>query len=175
MTRCFMKGFTRIDAKGEAAFCPDLTALCSLHRCRPRCTAEGITHIDAKGDGRHFISNGKDQAVKLWDLRRCHSQADLARGVSSMRGLPRYQWCVQKTLNLEPSTAVPSAQRCSARRLFHARPAPPPVVRLQNLNSKPPAAASAVVICIDTESTRLGSWLGSDAWSVPRLGVRQSA
>jgi DDB1- and CUL4-associated factor 11 len=55
--------------------------------------AEGVTHIDAKGDGRHFISNGKDQAVKLWDLRRCHSQADLARGVASMRGLPRYQWC----------------------------------------------------------------------------------
>lgn len=56
-------------------------------------SAEGVTHIDAKGDGRHFISNGKDQAVKLWDMRRSHSQMDLVHGVASMRGLPRYQWC----------------------------------------------------------------------------------
>ena len=32
---------------------------------------EGITHIDSKGDGRHLISNGKDQACKLWDIRKC--------------------------------------------------------------------------------------------------------
>ncbi|KAK9810228.1 hypothetical protein WJX72_007006 [[Myrmecia] bisecta] len=30
---------------------------------------EGITHIDPKGDGRYFISNCKDQSIKLWDLR----------------------------------------------------------------------------------------------------------
>lgn len=52
-----------------------------------------MTSLDPKGDGRHFISNGKDQAVKLWDLRRSHGQADLTRGVSSMRGLPHFQWC----------------------------------------------------------------------------------
>lgn len=30
---------------------------------------EGITAIDVREDGRHIISNGKDQALKLWDVR----------------------------------------------------------------------------------------------------------
>lgn len=37
---------------------------------------EGITYVSAKGDGRYVISNGKDQAVRLWDLRKMHSSAD---------------------------------------------------------------------------------------------------
>jgi WD repeat-containing protein 23 len=28
---------------------------------------EGITTVAAKGDGRYIISNGKDQALRLWD------------------------------------------------------------------------------------------------------------
>ncbi|KAI0031259.1 WD40-repeat-containing domain protein [Vararia minispora EC-137] len=31
---------------------------------------EGITYVSAKGDGRYVISNGKDQALRLWDLRK---------------------------------------------------------------------------------------------------------
>ncbi|KAF9245903.1 WD40 repeat-like protein [Melanogaster broomeanus] len=31
---------------------------------------EGITNVSAKGDGRYVISNGKDQALRLWDLRK---------------------------------------------------------------------------------------------------------
>lgn len=69
--------------------------LSNSSKFRASITAEGVTSLDPKGDGRHFISNGKDQTVKLWDLRRAHSQADLARGVTSMRGLPRFQWCVK--------------------------------------------------------------------------------
>lgn len=30
---------------------------------------EGITFVAPKGDGRYCLSNGKDQAMKLWDLR----------------------------------------------------------------------------------------------------------
>jgi hypothetical protein len=30
----------------------------------------GITYVDTRQDGRYFISNGKDQSVKLWDVRR---------------------------------------------------------------------------------------------------------
>ncbi|KAL8171326.1 hypothetical protein V2J09_023130 [Rumex salicifolius] len=31
---------------------------------------EGVTSIDSRGDGRYFISNGKDQTTKLWDIRK---------------------------------------------------------------------------------------------------------
>jgi len=31
---------------------------------------QGITHISPKGDGRHLISNGKDQVIRLWDIRK---------------------------------------------------------------------------------------------------------
>ncbi len=30
---------------------------------------DGITYIDSKGDGRHLITNCKDQTIKLWDMR----------------------------------------------------------------------------------------------------------
>lgn len=36
---------------------------------------EGLTYIDSKGDGRYIISNGKDQSMKLWDLRTAMSTA----------------------------------------------------------------------------------------------------
>ncbi|KAE8686135.1 LEC14B protein [Hibiscus syriacus] len=34
---------------------------------------EGITFVDSRGDGRYFISNGKDQTIKLWDIRKMSS------------------------------------------------------------------------------------------------------
>ncbi|KAK0465467.1 WD40-repeat-containing domain protein [Desarmillaria tabescens] len=37
---------------------------------------EGITYVSAKGDGRYVISNGKDQALRLWDLRKMRSSLD---------------------------------------------------------------------------------------------------
>ncbi|KAF7818270.1 LEC14B protein [Senna tora] len=37
---------------------------------------EGITFIDSRGDGRYFISNGKDQTIKLWDIRKMSSNAN---------------------------------------------------------------------------------------------------
>lgn len=36
---------------------------------------EGVTCIDSRGDGRYFISNGKDQTTKLWDIRKMSSKA----------------------------------------------------------------------------------------------------
>ncbi|KAJ7757545.1 WD40 repeat-like protein [Mycena metata] len=38
---------------------------------------EGITYVSAKGDGRYVISNGKDQKLRLWDLRKMRSNQDL--------------------------------------------------------------------------------------------------
>ncbi|KAE8150497.1 WD40-repeat-containing domain protein [Aspergillus avenaceus] len=36
---------------------------------------EGLTYIDSKGDGRYVLSNGKDQNMKLWDLRKMMTTA----------------------------------------------------------------------------------------------------
>nr|XP_042908146.1 DDB1- and CUL4-associated factor 11 isoform X2 [Parasteatoda tepidariorum] len=30
---------------------------------------DGLTYVDSKGDGRHLITNSKDQTIKLWDMR----------------------------------------------------------------------------------------------------------
>jgi len=37
---------------------------------------EGITYVSAKGDGRYVVSNGKDQAMRLWDLRKMRSHSE---------------------------------------------------------------------------------------------------
>lgn len=47
---------------------------------------EGITFIDSRGDGRYLISNGKDQAIKLWDIRKMSSNASCNLGFRS------YEW-----------------------------------------------------------------------------------
>ncbi|KDQ63158.1 hypothetical protein JAAARDRAFT_147176 [Jaapia argillacea MUCL 33604] len=41
---------------------------------------EGITNVSAKGDGRYIISNGKDQALRLWDLRKMLSSGKVDTG-----------------------------------------------------------------------------------------------
>lgn len=43
---------------------------------------EGITNVSAKGDGRYIISNGKDQALWLWDLRKMCSNEDFDNGAN---------------------------------------------------------------------------------------------
>ncbi|KAH8835624.1 WD40-repeat-containing domain protein [Flagelloscypha sp. PMI_526] len=37
---------------------------------------QGITYVSSKGDGRYVLSNGKDQAARLWDLRKMCSNKD---------------------------------------------------------------------------------------------------
>lgn len=39
--------------------------------------SEGITFIDTKDDGTYLISNGKDQTIKLWDLRKMKNASDV--------------------------------------------------------------------------------------------------
>jgi WD repeat-containing protein 23 len=51
---------------------------------------EGVAHLDSKGDGRYFISNGKDQAVKLWDMRAARSSEEAAR--LPREGVPSFHW-----------------------------------------------------------------------------------
>nr|XP_043637322.1 LEC14B protein [Erigeron canadensis] len=47
---------------------------------------EGITHLDSRNDGRYFISNGKDQTIKLWDIRKMSPNA------IHTPGFRNYEW-----------------------------------------------------------------------------------
>jgi WD repeat-containing protein 23 len=40
---------------------------------------EGLTYVDSKGDGRYVLSNGKDQTMKLWDIRKMVSTEHFSR------------------------------------------------------------------------------------------------
>ena len=41
-----------------------------LHRYCTVGHVDGITYIDPRRDGRHLITNSKDQSIKLWDIRK---------------------------------------------------------------------------------------------------------
>ncbi|CAK9272814.1 unnamed protein product [Sphagnum jensenii] len=53
---------------------------------------EGITFIDSRGDGRYFISNGKDQTIKLWDIRKMTSGSASSRGSKHQQKIPTFRW-----------------------------------------------------------------------------------
>ncbi|XP_074292313.1 LEC14B homolog [Silene latifolia] len=63
----------------DDTFCKVWDRRCLNARGRPAGTLvghlEGITFIDSRGDGRYLISNGKDQTIKLWDIRKMSSNS----------------------------------------------------------------------------------------------------
>jgi WD repeat-containing protein 23 len=61
---------------------------------------EGITNVSAKGDGRYIISNGKDQALRLWDLRKMCSNEDFDNGANRDYRLHGFDYrCVDSGLS----------------------------------------------------------------------------
>jgi WD repeat-containing protein 23 len=59
---------------------------------------EGITNVSAKGDGRYVISNGKDQSLRLWDLRKMCSSEDFDKAAGRSYKLRGYDYrCVDKS------------------------------------------------------------------------------
>lgn len=48
---------------------------------------DGITFIDSRGDDRYFLSNSKDQTIKLWDIRNFATE----KGIESTRNSVRHQ------------------------------------------------------------------------------------
>lgn len=53
---------------------------------------EGVTGLDSKKDGRYFISNSKDQALKLWDLRQGMTSNIAARRYGDFSTGYDYRW-----------------------------------------------------------------------------------
>jgi WD repeat-containing protein 23 len=55
----------------------------------------GITYIDPRGDGRHLITNSKDQTIKLWDARVFSSkdaQEEAQMAVTCTNNSWDYRW-----------------------------------------------------------------------------------
>lgn len=48
--------------------------------------------MSAKGDGRYVISNGKDQALRLWDLRKMRTNEEYEGVVKDFYGLRGYDY-----------------------------------------------------------------------------------
>lgn len=53
---------------------------------------EGITYVSAKGDGRYIISNGKDQALRLWDLRKMRTSYEFEEVESRHYGVHNFDY-----------------------------------------------------------------------------------
>ncbi|KAG8835599.1 hypothetical protein FRC17_002191 [Serendipita sp. 399] len=53
---------------------------------------EGITYVAPKGDGRYVISNGKDQTLKLWDLRKMAPFSKFMEVRSEDYGIPDFDY-----------------------------------------------------------------------------------
>ncbi|KAG2697212.1 hypothetical protein I3760_07G096200 [Carya illinoinensis] len=74
----------------DDTFCKVWDRRCFVARDKPAGVLmghlEGITFIDSRGDGRYLISNGKDQSIKLWDIRGMSSNARCNPGFKS------YEW-----------------------------------------------------------------------------------
>lgn len=62
---------------------------------------EGITNVSAKGDGRYLISNGKDQALRLWDLRKMRSSAEYDKVKDDYYGIPNFDYRCVLCVSLE--------------------------------------------------------------------------
>lgn len=64
---------------------------------------DGITYIEPRGDGRHFLSNSKDQTIKLWDVRSFSSedgQEETRKAVGSNHWDYRWQKVPSKCMYL---------------------------------------------------------------------------
>jgi hypothetical protein len=48
--------------------------------------------VSAKGDGRYVISNGKDQALRLWDLRKMRTNAEYESVMEENYGIPGFDY-----------------------------------------------------------------------------------
>jgi len=57
---------------------------------------EGITFVSSKGDGRYVITNGKDQTLKLWDIRMMMERTEFDKMVrKDYNSGFDYRWMVQ--------------------------------------------------------------------------------
>ncbi|XP_056170965.1 LEC14B protein isoform X2 [Syzygium oleosum] len=90
-TVCFADGSGHMIYSGsDDTYCKVWDRRCLSARNKPAGVLmghlEGITFIDSRGDGRYFISNGKDQTIKLWDIGKMGSD------ITCRPGFRNHEW-----------------------------------------------------------------------------------
>ncbi|XP_071577844.1 DDB1- and CUL4-associated factor 11 [Temnothorax nylanderi] len=93
---------------------------------------DGITYIDSRGDSRYFITNSKDQSIKLWDTRvfsSCRAQQNVRQLIERQDWDYRWQPVPQRLWErgfLEGDTSVMTYYGHSVRKtLIRCRFSPP--------------------------------------------------
>lgn len=70
---------------------------------------EGITFVSSKGDGRYVITNGKDQTLKLWDIRMMMERVEFDKMVrKDYNSGFDYRWMVPSLLVFGDFVVFPS-------------------------------------------------------------------
>ncbi len=62
---------------------------------------EGLTHVDSKNDGRFLITQGKDQCIKLWDVRRATKTSNLPDPPKDLGWDYRYEAYPGRAMNID--------------------------------------------------------------------------
>jgi len=98
-TVCFMDENTNVLASGADDGLVKIWDRRSLREDSPKPVGvlaghvDGIAYISPKGDGRHLISNSKDQSIKLWDLRKFSDKSTIEQGLKAVSGQRwDYRW-----------------------------------------------------------------------------------
>uniref|UniRef100_A0A452XTY3 Uncharacterized protein n=1 Tax=Aegilops tauschii subsp. strangulata TaxID=200361 RepID=A0A452XTY3_AEGTS len=83
VTEADVNAVTFADESSDVLYSGSDDSLCKVwdRRCHKRTKPvgvlaghlDGVTFIDSRGDGHYFISNCKDQTIKLWDIRKLSS------------------------------------------------------------------------------------------------------
>jgi len=96
---CFVDGTTHVVASGADDGLCKIWDRRALRENDPQPVGvlaghtDGITYIDPRGDGRHLITNSKDQSIKLWDIRKFSQPEALEESRRAVSGQSwDYRW-----------------------------------------------------------------------------------
>ena len=71
---------------------------------------EGITHLSSQGDSLHLISNGKDQSMKYWDIRKAYEYTKI-KEMPPLRRVKYFDYRYMKYPQLQPKHPLDSSVR----------------------------------------------------------------
>jgi WD40 repeat protein len=99
---------------------------------------QGITSLASKGDGRHLLTNSKDQSAKVWDMRRTCQPKDALGATKTPNGEWDYRWA-----RFQPRTTM--TQQCVSEKQIAEDLARAQAARQQAAAAASSAASSSPV------------------------------